>query len=41
VADGVPVEISPLFALDANELKGRVQSGMVIEGPRYFTAEGT
>ena len=32
----VPLEISPLFALDAQELAGKLQRGMVIEGPRYF-----
>lgn len=41
VKDGVAVEISPLLALDADELKGRIQPGMVVEFPRYFTAEGT
>lgn len=38
-ADGtVPfgVEISPLFALDAAELKSRIESGLVIDGPVYL-----
>jgi len=38
-ADGtvaVPIEISPLFALDAAELKSKVEPGMVIERPTYL-----
>jgi UDP-N-acetylglucosamine/UDP-N-acetylgalactosamine diphosphorylase len=38
-ADGsVPfgIEISPLYALDAAELKSKVEPGMVIEGPVYL-----
>ena len=31
-----PLEISPLFALDANELKGKVDPNMVIDGPTYL-----
>ena len=30
------IEISPLFALDAAELKGKIASGMVVEGPIYL-----
>jgi UDP-N-acetylglucosamine/UDP-N-acetylgalactosamine diphosphorylase len=36
VADGVAVEISPLFALDADELRVKLPAGLVIEEPRYF-----
>ena len=36
VADGVAVEISPLFALDAGELRSKVPSGTRIAGPTYF-----
>ncbi len=32
----VPLEISPLFALDAEELAARVAPGMRIEGPTYL-----
>jgi UDP-N-acetylglucosamine/UDP-N-acetylgalactosamine diphosphorylase len=38
-ADGsaaVPLEVSPLFALDAAELAARVRPDTVIEGPTYF-----
>jgi UDP-N-acetylglucosamine/UDP-N-acetylgalactosamine diphosphorylase len=35
-AAAVPLEVSPLFALDAAELDARVRPGTVIEGPRYF-----
>jgi UDP-N-acetylglucosamine/UDP-N-acetylgalactosamine diphosphorylase len=30
------IEISPLFALDAAELKTKVESGLVVERPMYF-----
>ncbi len=40
VADGVAVEISPAFALDAEELRARIRPGMVIEAPRYFQTPG-
>ena len=36
VADGVPVEISPLFALDAQELRGKIPPGARICQPTYF-----
>jgi UDP-N-acetylglucosamine/UDP-N-acetylgalactosamine diphosphorylase len=36
VADDVEVEINPLFALDAEELAGKVVAGTRIAGPRYF-----
>ncbi len=36
VADDVPVEISPLFALDAEELAGRIARGRPISTPTYF-----
>jgi UDP-N-acetylglucosamine/UDP-N-acetylgalactosamine diphosphorylase len=32
----VPLEISPLFALDAEELKGKVNRSMRLDGPLYF-----
>jgi UDP-N-acetylglucosamine/UDP-N-acetylgalactosamine diphosphorylase len=32
----VPLEVSPLFALDAAELGGKVQRGTTVEGARYF-----
>ena len=38
-ADGnaaVPLEISPLYALDAEELAGKVDRGLKIEGPTYL-----
>lgn len=31
-----PIEISPLYALDAAELKAKVPPGMVVEGPTYL-----
>ncbi|HUT91078.1 MAG TPA: UTP--glucose-1-phosphate uridylyltransferase [Thermoguttaceae bacterium] len=36
VADGVPVEISPLFALDAAELAEKIPAGTRISEPEYF-----
>jgi hypothetical protein len=33
----VPLEISPLFALDADELAAKVGRGMRIDGPTYLT----
>jgi UDP-N-acetylglucosamine/UDP-N-acetylgalactosamine diphosphorylase len=30
------IEISPLFALDATELKGKIEPGRVVEGPLYL-----
>jgi UDP-N-acetylglucosamine/UDP-N-acetylgalactosamine diphosphorylase len=33
---GVPLEISPLFALDAGELAARVDKNMRIDGPTYL-----
>jgi UDP-N-acetylglucosamine/UDP-N-acetylgalactosamine diphosphorylase len=30
------IEISPLFALDAAELKGKLEPGLVVEGPIYL-----
>ena len=32
----VPLEISPLFALDADELRGKVGSETRIAGPTFF-----
>lgn len=37
VADDAVVEISPLFALDADEMKAKVKPGTVVSGPKYFT----
>jgi UDP-N-acetylglucosamine/UDP-N-acetylgalactosamine diphosphorylase len=36
VADGVPVEISPLFAQNEQELAARVRPGMTVTQARYF-----
>jgi UDP-N-acetylglucosamine/UDP-N-acetylgalactosamine diphosphorylase len=36
VAEGVAVEISPLFAQNAEELAARVRPGLVVTEPRYF-----
>lgn len=36
VAAGVSVEVSPLFAQNAQELAARVRPGMVVTHPRYF-----
>ena len=36
VADGVAVEISPWFALDAEELRGKVHLGLKITEPTYL-----
>ena len=36
VADGVRVEINPLFALDVDELKEKLPAGTVVGSDRYF-----
>ena len=36
LAPGVPIEISPLFALDAAELAGRIEPGLPVTSARYF-----
>jgi hypothetical protein len=36
VAEGVAVEISPLFALDAAEAAERVVPGMVVDRPTFL-----
>ncbi len=36
VADGIAVEISPWFALDAEEMRGKVRPGLKITGPTYL-----
>jgi UDP-N-acetylglucosamine/UDP-N-acetylgalactosamine diphosphorylase len=36
VAEGVPVEISPLYALDVEELREKVSPGMKIDTPTYL-----
>ena len=33
---GHPVEVSPLFALDADELKRKLQKGFTVSGPTYL-----
>ena len=37
--NGHPVEVSPLFALDAEELAGKLQPGFVVTGPMYLKKE--
>jgi UDP-N-acetylglucosamine/UDP-N-acetylgalactosamine diphosphorylase len=37
VADDAVVEISPLFALDAAEVKAKVAPGTAVSGPKYFS----
>ncbi len=37
VADGIAVEISPSFALDAEELRGKVAPGLTITAPTYLS----
>ncbi len=39
VAEGIPVEISPLFALDAEETAGKIQPGTRVERPTYYHDE--
>jgi UDP-N-acetylglucosamine/UDP-N-acetylgalactosamine diphosphorylase len=36
IGDAIPVEISPLFALDADELAAKIQPGTRIATPTYF-----
>jgi len=36
VAEGVAVEISPLFAQNADELAARISPGLTVTAPRYF-----
>jgi UDP-N-acetylglucosamine/UDP-N-acetylgalactosamine diphosphorylase len=36
LADGVPVEISPLMALDAEQLAARIEPGLHISEPTYL-----
>jgi UDP-N-acetylglucosamine/UDP-N-acetylgalactosamine diphosphorylase len=36
MTQGHPVEISPLFALDADELKAKIPQGLIIAGPIYL-----
>jgi UDP-N-acetylglucosamine/UDP-N-acetylgalactosamine diphosphorylase len=40
VAEGVPVEISPLFALDPDELRAKLTRADRIASPRFFSAKG-
>jgi UDP-N-acetylglucosamine/UDP-N-acetylgalactosamine diphosphorylase len=40
VADGVAVEINPLWAGTSEELELRVKAGMEIREPTYFSPEG-
>jgi UDP-N-acetylglucosamine/UDP-N-acetylgalactosamine diphosphorylase len=37
----VPLEISPLYALDAEELAAKVDQGLQIQGPLYLDDKGT
>jgi UDP-N-acetylglucosamine/UDP-N-acetylgalactosamine diphosphorylase len=37
VDDQTPVEVSPLFALDADELRAKIQAGRCITEPSFFT----
>jgi UDP-N-acetylglucosamine/UDP-N-acetylgalactosamine diphosphorylase len=37
VADGVPVEIAPTFALDGDEVKAKVPSDMMVDEPMYLS----
>jgi UDP-N-acetylglucosamine/UDP-N-acetylgalactosamine diphosphorylase len=39
VPDGVPVEISPLWALDAEEVARKLPAGTIIEAARFFGPE--
>jgi hypothetical protein len=36
VAPGVAVEVSPLFAQNAEELAARIPPGLTVTAPRYF-----
>jgi len=36
VAEGVAVEVSPLFAQNADELAARISPGLTVTAPRYF-----
>ena len=36
VADGVSVEISPLFAVDAAEVAAKVNAGSQVDSDKYF-----
>jgi UDP-N-acetylglucosamine/UDP-N-acetylgalactosamine diphosphorylase len=40
VAPGTPVEISPLYALDAEELAGKLAPGLQVTQPAYFAKQG-
>jgi UDP-N-acetylglucosamine/UDP-N-acetylgalactosamine diphosphorylase len=40
VAGGVPVEINPLWAGNADEVCQRIQPGIVIDRPTYFAPDG-
>lgn len=37
VAPGTPVEISPLFALDQEDVKAKIKPGVTIDKPTYFS----
>jgi UDP-N-acetylglucosamine/UDP-N-acetylgalactosamine diphosphorylase len=39
VSPGVPVEISPLFALDATELAAKIAVGLQVTQPTYFAKD--
>lgn len=36
VAEGMAVEVSPMFAQNAQELAAQIRSGIAVTGPRYF-----
>jgi len=36
VADGVAVEVNPLWAMDANEARAKIKPGMRVSEPKYF-----
>lgn len=40
VADGVAVEINPLWAGNADEVRNRIQPGTLIDRPTYFAPDG-
>jgi hypothetical protein len=36
IAENVPVEISPLLALDSDELRAKIKPGAAIDKPTYL-----
>ena len=39
VLAGTPVEIGPLFALEAGDLRGKIAAGQTIERPTFFSGQ--